>query len=86
MKRERFNKCFRPLIECGAYKVVTKDGHSVRIIAWDRKFGDVPIVALVDYGLAEEIVLYRDNGVAFGDDSTCPHCIYVEDVSKSFYQ
>lgn len=42
-------------------KVVTKDGHSVRIICTDAK-GQWPIVALVDYGTDEDIESYYSDG------------------------
>ena len=42
-------------------KVVTRDGHSVRIICTDAK-GDYPIIALVDYYEVEELFFYKPDG------------------------
>ena len=47
-------------------KVVTRDGHSVRIICTDAK-GDYPIIALVDYDDAEELFFYKPNGICIVD-------------------
>lgn len=51
-------------------KVVTRDGSKVRIICTDKK-GDCPIVALITTldGVAEETVIYKENGKFFGDTS-----------------
>ena len=42
-------------------KVVTRDGHSVRIICTDAK-NDCPIVALVEYDELEELFFYKHDG------------------------
>ena len=47
-------------------KVVTRDGHSVRIICMDAK-NDYPIIALVDYDDAEELFFYKQNGICIVD-------------------
>ena len=47
-------------------KVVTRDGHSVRIICTDAK-NDYPIIALVDYDDAEELFFYKPNGICIVD-------------------
>lgn len=47
-------------------KVVTRDGHSVRIICTDAK-NDYPIIALVDYDDAEELFFYKTNGICIVD-------------------
>lgn len=51
-------------------KVVTRDGSKVRIICTNKK-GDCPIVALITTldGVAEETVIYKENGKFFGDTS-----------------
>lgn len=47
-KRIPFNIKYRPQIESGEYKVITNDGHNVRIICWDKRTsGEECIVALV---------------------------------------
>lgn len=51
-------------------EIVTRDGHSVRIICTDREGTSTPIVALVtdDYGV-ERIVDYRKNGRYFAQEA-----------------
>lgn len=44
----KFDVKYRPQIESGEYKVITNDGHNVRIICWDKRTGGMDcIVALV---------------------------------------
>ena len=48
MAKIPFSIDYRPQIESGEYKVITNDGHNVRIICWDKRTGGVEcIVALV---------------------------------------
>ena len=63
-----FDIKYRPQIESGEYKVVTRDGNSVRIICWDRKSaGDgQPIVALVKKEHYEDSIWVEENGVYKG--------------------
>ena len=42
-------------------KVVTRDGHSVRIVCTDVK-NDYPIIALVSYDEGEELFFYKPDG------------------------
>ena len=50
-------------------KVVTRDGHSVRIICMDAK-NDYPIIALVDYDDTEELFFYKPNGICIVDEQS----------------
>lgn len=43
-------------------KVVTRNGKSVRIVCWDMRGNDCPIVALISYGGSEYIQSYKING------------------------
>lgn len=63
-----FDIKYRPQIESGEYKVVTRDGSPVRIICWDRKSaGDGQyIVALVEKGHYENSIWVEENGVYKG--------------------
>ena len=45
-------------------KVVTRDGHKVRILCTDRKH-EYPILALIDSNSTEEIVCYTINGKCY---------------------
>ena len=69
MKR-KFNIKFRPQIESGEYKVQTRNGRKARIVCWDRKSKDLPILALVyfsdeDY---EEAYSYFIDGHFYSDE------------------
>lgn len=43
-------------------KIVTRNGKSVRIVCWDMRGNDCPIVALISYGGSEYIQSYKING------------------------
>ena len=45
--KETFDIKYRPEIESGKYRVVTRRGEPVEILKWDAKGGDFPIVGLV---------------------------------------
>ena len=53
MKKIPFDIAYRPQIESGEYKVVTRDGSPARIICWDRKvtepYDRCTLVALVTW-------------------------------------
>ena len=61
-----FNIKYRPQIESGEYKVVTRDGNSVRIICWDRlvteHYDNYNIVALVTETEYESTHYYYQDG------------------------
>ena len=46
MAKIPFDIKYRPQIESGEYKVETGDKKRVRIICWNRKVNDSPVVAL----------------------------------------
>lgn len=43
-------------------KIVTRDGRSARIVCWDKKTVDYPIVALISGDGEESSIYYRNNG------------------------
>ena len=43
-------------------RIVTRDGQQVRIICWDKKEEDYPIVALFDDGVGEGMETYTTRG------------------------
>lgn len=43
-----FDIKYRPQIESGEAKVVTRDDRAVRIICWDASYKDLPIVGLIE--------------------------------------
>ena len=61
-----FNIKYRPQIESGEYKVVTRDGHSARIICWDRfvtrPYDNCNIVALITETKYESTYYYYQDG------------------------
>ena len=49
--------------------VCTKDGRPARIICFDRKSTDFPIVVLIDNGTIEDYYCFTNNGTYHLDDS-----------------
>lgn len=66
---KQFN--LKEYLENPSRKVVTRDGRNARIICTDKK-GVCPIVALIERsdGVAEETVIYKENGEVFGTTTT----------------
>ena len=60
-------------------KIETKSGHPVRIVCYDRK-GDYSIIALVDYGLTEELTSYTIDGKYIDDKFADNSLIIIEEV------
>lgn len=68
-----FNEVYRPNIESGEYKVETRDGRSVRIVAWDRKektgyHHSILGLAFNSETGCEEIIACNSNGKVPGPD------------------
>lgn len=67
MSRLKFDIKFRPQIESGKYTVQTRDGRPARIICWDRKGSDQPLVALVTTAIDfEQSFWVRADGIYEG--------------------
>lgn len=64
MAKIQFDIKFRPQIESSDYKVETQNGCIARIICWDRKDNNYPIVALFEEEISgkECLLSYTQNG------------------------
>ena len=74
-----FDVKFRPQIESGEYKVVTRDRKPVRILCWDRK-GDWPIMALAaeEDGLESYINCYSNGRNTYGEqEEEWPYDLFI---------
>lgn len=60
MKKVPFDISYRPQIESGECKVVTRNDRPARIICWDCK-GNIPIIALFEDEPGEEFSTYYTN-------------------------
>ena len=66
--KKPFDIKYRPQIESGEYKVVTRDGRPVRIVCWDRVDNKDAILLGLAYNKeyeVEEVICNKPNGVAF---------------------
>lgn len=59
-------------------RVVTRDGNPVRIICWDAKDKDFPIVGLIDVGKREISHIYKNNGSFSYDTREDCHDLFLE--------
>jgi hypothetical protein len=64
----------------GRYKVQTREGNPARIICWNRKDDEYPIVALVEAYSIEVSLSYRKNGMYNSTDSTCEYDLLLVDT------
>lgn len=62
MSKIPFDIKFRHKIESGEYKVETRDGRAARVICWDRKYNNYPIIALFEEYGEECLISYTKNG------------------------
>lgn len=62
MTKIPFDIKYRPQIESGKYKVETGDKKQVRIICWNRKVNDFPIVALA-YDAQKDVEIFINTSV-----------------------
>lgn len=72
MRKIEFDIKFRPQIESGEYKVITRDDRPVRIVCWDMKSDHYPILALIDDGTKELHKSFTTKGRYFveGDENS----------------
>lgn len=79
MKKEAFNIKFKEMILSNKAKVITEDGFKVRIICWDRKGFDRPIVGLVELPSNTDIIIDATITGIQNIDGKGPHqTLYVE--------
>ena len=71
------------LAKSGA-KVVTRDGHSVRIGLYDIKYKNFPIVGVVQEGVYETPYCFTKNG-KFNEDEDHPYDLFIEEEVKTRY-
>ena len=63
---------YRPQIESGEYKVVSRENKTARIVCWDMKSDHYPILALIDDGAKELYKSFTTKGRYYveGDESS----------------
>jgi len=73
-----FDIKFRPQIESGEYKVVTRRGDSVRIICWDTKCAQ-PIVGLIydEYNKSDVVELFCSNGMYWMEEKQSDNDLFI---------
>ena len=67
-KRIPFDIKYRQDIEAGRYRVETRDGRAARIVCWDAKCKNYPVIAEIDGKVDDECTLaiqYKKDGVSY---------------------
>lgn len=72
MRKIPFDIMYRPQIESGEYKVVSRENKTARIVCWDMKSDHYPILALIDDGAKELYKSFTTKGRYYveGDESS----------------
>lgn len=72
MRKIPFDIMYRPQIESGEYKVVSRENKPARIVCWDMKSDHYPILALIDDGAKELYKSFTTKGRYYveGDESS----------------
>lgn len=65
-------------------KVETKDGHSVRILCYDRRCIDYPIIALVNFDKNEQIYSYNTDGILYNSSNDNKNLVIVDEIKYKF--
>lgn len=81
MKTIPFDLKYRPEIESGECKLVTREGFAARIVCWDAK-GDWPIVALYDDNGDEYVKWAHEDGRRNDEDSRTDLLIQIDEPEE----
>lgn len=65
-------------------KVETKDGHSVRILCYDRRCIDYPIIALVNFDKNEQIYSYNTDGILYNSSNDNKNLVIIDEIKYKF--
>ena len=65
-------------------KVETKDGHSVRILCYDRRCIDYPIIALVNFDKNEQIYSYNTDGILYNSSNDNKTLVIIDEIESKF--
>lgn len=64
--------------------VETKDGHSVRILCYDRRCIDYPIIALVNFDKNEQIYSYNTDGILYNSSNDNKNLVIIDEIKYKF--
>lgn len=81
MKTIPFDLKYRPEIESGECKLVTREGCAARIVCWDAK-GDWPILALYDDNGDEYVTWAHEDGRRNDEDSLSDLFILIDEPEE----
>jgi hypothetical protein len=80
-----FDIKYRPQIESGEYKVVSRENKPARIVCWDMKSDHYPILALIDDGAKELYKNFTTKGRYYveGDEDSKDLFIIIPELKES---
>ena len=82
--KQRIKKAFNVKDARNGATVETKDGHSVRIICYDRRCVDYPLIALVNFDKNEQIYSYNIAGILYNSTNDNRNLIVIEEIESKF--
>lgn len=65
-------------------KVETKSGHSVRILCYDRRCIDYPIIALVNFDKNEQVYSYNSDGILYHCNNDNKNLVIILEIETKF--
>ncbi len=83
MKR-RLRKMFNVNDAQNGASIETKDGHSVRILCYDRRCIGYPIIALVNFDKNEQVYSYNIDGILYNSTNDDKNLVIIEEIDYKF--
>lgn len=82
--KKKIQKPFDVEVAKNGAKVETKDGHSVRILCYDRRCIDYPIIALVNFDKNEQIYSYNTDGILYNSINDNKNLVIIDGIKYKF--
>lgn len=82
--KKKIQKSFDVELSKKGAKVETKDGHSVRILCYDRRCIDYPIIALVNFDKNEQIYSYNTDGILYNSSNDNKNLVIIDEIKYKF--
>lgn len=82
--KKKIKKAFNVKDAQNGALVETKDGHSVRILCYDRRCIDYPIIALVNFDKNEQVYSYNSDGILYHCNNDNKNLVIISEIETKF--
>ncbi len=82
--KQRIKKTFNVKDARNGATVETKDGHSIRILCYDRRCVDYPIIALVNFDKNDQVFSYNIDGILYNSTNDNKNLIIIDEIESKF--